>query len=146
MSPPASHAGGCLCGAVRYVLAGAPTSTNICYCTQCQRQTGAPVPSFASCRSEQLTVLQGDVATYRASERARRQFCATCGSTLFWRANAEDCVDIFLGSFDEPNRLPSPQYAIWAEHRPAWVPELADVPTFPRDRGEGAPMARHGNG
>jgi hypothetical protein len=124
------HAGGCLCGAVRYMMTGQPTSTNICYCTQCQRQTGAPMPAFASCRDTQLQVVGGEPASYRSSERALRQFCATCGSTLFWREDGSAEVDIFLGTFDEPSRLPPPQYAIWAAHRVAWLPDLDGVPTF----------------
>jgi hypothetical protein len=47
------HIGGCLCGAIRYAMAGPPTSSNICYCTQCQRQTGAPVPAFVSVETHQ---------------------------------------------------------------------------------------------
>jgi hypothetical protein len=33
--------GGCLCGAVRYVLKGEPRATAICHCTHCQRQSGS---------------------------------------------------------------------------------------------------------
>ena len=41
------HAGGCLCGAIRYRLVGTPTSTNICYCTQCQKQLKQAVKRYA---------------------------------------------------------------------------------------------------
>jgi hypothetical protein len=124
------HTGGCLCGAIRYLMVGAPTSTNICYCTQCQKQSGAPMPAFATCRAEQLELIEGSPATYRSSERAVRQFCAACGSTLFWREDEGGDVDVFLGTFDAPGRLPVPGYAIWTAHRLAWVPELAGVPGF----------------
>jgi len=124
------HAGGCLCGAIRYRMLGAPTSTNICYCTQCQKQSGAPMPAFASCRTEQLELVAGTPASYRSSERAVRQFCAACGSTLFWREDDGREVDVFLGTFDEPSRLPAPTHAIWAAHRVGWVPDLAGVPAF----------------
>jgi len=33
--------GGCLCGAVRYVLKGEPQATVLCHCTHCQRQSGS---------------------------------------------------------------------------------------------------------
>jgi hypothetical protein len=33
--------GGCLCGAVRYVLKGEPRSIALCHCTHCQRQSGS---------------------------------------------------------------------------------------------------------
>jgi hypothetical protein len=123
-----THSGGCLCGAIRYTMTGAPTSTNLCYCTQCQRQTGAVMPAFVSCQSEQLTVTTGEPASYRSSERATREFCARCGSSLFWRETGAEGVDVFLGTFDEPSRLPPPEYAIWATHRVAWLPDLEGVP------------------
>lgn len=130
------YAGGCLCGAVRYTMAGLPTSTNICYCTQCQRQSGAAMPAFATCRDEQLKLEQGQaaLASYRSSERAVRQFCSLCGSTLFWRQAVETEVDIFLGTFDEPSRLPPPQYAIWAAHRVSWLPDLDGITAYPARR------------
>jgi hypothetical protein len=130
------YAGGCLCGAVRYTMAALPTSTNICYCRQCQRQSGAPMPAFASCLAEQLTIDSGqaELASYRSSERAVRQFCALCGSTLFWREDGGVDVDIFLGTFDEPSRLPPPQYAIWAAHRISWLTDLQGIPTYPARR------------
>jgi hypothetical protein len=124
------HPGGCLCGAVRFRMTGAPTSTNICYCTQCQRQSGAPMPAFASCRSEQLSLDSGEPTSFRSSERAVRQFCGNCGSTLFWREAGNDEVDIFLGTFDDPSRLPAPRYAIWAAHRVAWLPEIEGAPSY----------------
>jgi hypothetical protein len=124
------HLGGCLCGAVRYAMAGAPMHTSICYCTQCQRETGAPMPAFACCRIEQLTIISGSTVSYRSSERASREFCATCGSNLFWREDGAGDVDVFLGTFDEPSRLPRPKYAIWAAHRVPWLPDLDGVPTF----------------
>ena len=124
------HSGGCLCGAIRYRMLGEPTSTNICYCTQCQKQSGAPMPAFASCRAEQLELLAGSPASYRSSERAVRHFCPVCGSTLFWREDDGDEVDVFLGTFDQPGRLPAPGYAIWAEHRVPWLPELPGVRAF----------------
>jgi len=33
--------GGCLCGAVRYVLRGDLQAVAICHCTHCQRQSGS---------------------------------------------------------------------------------------------------------
>lgn len=88
------------------------------------------MPAFASCRAEQLQLVAGSPASYRSSERAVRQFCATCGSTLFWREDDGSEVDVFLGTFDEPSRLPMPAYAIWAAHRVAWLSDISGVQTF----------------
>ncbi|HEU4404993.1 MAG TPA: GFA family protein [Polyangiaceae bacterium] len=130
MSDDERHLGGCLCGAIRYELAGAPSSASICYCTQCQRQTGSPVPAFASYAVERVTLTAGEPSTYRSSPRAERQFCATCGSSLFWREDGSGEIDVFAGTLDDPRRLPKPGYALWAVHRAPWVPEFEGIPSY----------------
>jgi len=37
---------------------------------------------------------------YRASDHARRGFCAECGSTLFWQSDGADRIAIAAGSLD----------------------------------------------
>ena len=124
------HGGGCLCGAIRFVMTGKPMKTSICYCSQCQRQSGSPMPAFATCRAEQLTITTGEPVSYRSSERATRYFCSRCGSSLFWIEDDSDARDIYLGTFDKPSELPVPRYAIWAAHRVAWIPDLAWIPSY----------------
>ena len=36
-----THTGGCLCGAVRYTVTGAPVRAVACHCKFCQRRTGS---------------------------------------------------------------------------------------------------------
>ena len=36
-----THSGGCLCGAVRYTVTGAPVRAVACHCKFCQRRTGS---------------------------------------------------------------------------------------------------------
>jgi len=38
--------GGCLCGAVRYRMVGAPLSSAICHCASCRRASGAPTVAW----------------------------------------------------------------------------------------------------
>lgn len=130
MSDEERHLGGCLCGAVRYELAGAPLHASICYCTQCQRQTGSPVPAFVTYTPERLTITSGSPSTYRSSPGAQRLFCATCGSCLFWREEGANEVDVFAGTLDNPRGLPTPSYALWALHRAPWVPEFEGIPSY----------------
>jgi len=125
--------GGCLCGAVRYRAAGEPLRTSICHCTQCRRQTGSAVPSFAVFPRGAVTIEKGEPAGYRASPRALRQFCRDCGSPLFWNEDGGAALDIFLGSFDEPAALPAPVRQIWAAHRVPWVTAIGTIPAHPAD-------------
>ena len=95
-----THKGSCLCGAVRFTVTGPLRGVIYCHCTQCRKQTGH---FFAATNvlTEHLTVTGGDSVTwYAASPDARRCFCATCGSTLFWKAHNYPYTSILAGAFD----------------------------------------------
>jgi len=130
MAAMREHTGGCLCGAIRFRARGEPTKTNICYCTQCRRQTGSPMASFVTFSVTGFELLSGSVLSYRASDFATRQFCGRCGSALFWRRDGSEELDIFLGSLDRPDEMPMPQKQIWTQHRIAWVPAQPEIPPF----------------
>ena len=90
--------GSCLCGAVRYTIDAAFNGANACHCSQCRRQSGhywayGTVPKAA------LTLTAADgLRWYRASDRARRGFCGTCGAFLFWDPLEKSTISIGLGT------------------------------------------------
>jgi hypothetical protein len=129
----AVHQGGCLCGAVRYKTTGAPNDTNVCYCTQCQRQSGSPLPAFANFNLDQFELLRGELGSYRASDTASRQFCPSCGSWLFWVRDGGTRISITLGSFDDPSDFPTPDYEIWTDHRIKWLGNIPGADSYPGD-------------
>jgi hypothetical protein len=131
MNEATQREGGCLCGAIRFRAAGDPVRTSICYCTQCRRQTGSAMPSFAVFPVECVEVMRGTPASYAASEQAEREFCRSCGSHLFWRGRNDVHLDVHLGAFDAPESLPAPLRQIWTRHRLPWVTQVAAVPAFP---------------
>jgi len=97
--------GGCHCGAVTYSVTGPVREVIYCHCIQCRRQSGHFFAATA-CDDDQLSVARGENLTwYEASENARRGFCQTCGSLLFWKANGSDRTSIMAGSFDKPSGL-----------------------------------------
>jgi hypothetical protein len=50
-----------------------------------------------------LTVQGADKVTwFRSSEKVRRGFCSTCGSSLFWDPIEKDWIGIGMGAFDLP--------------------------------------------
>jgi hypothetical protein len=129
----AFHQGGCLCGGVRYKTTGTPNDTNVCYCTQCQRQSGSPLPAFANFNLDQFELLRGELGSYRASDTASRQFCPSCGSWLFWVRDGGTRVSITLGSFDDPSDFPTPDYEIWTDHRIKWLGNIPGADSYPGD-------------
>jgi hypothetical protein len=129
----ASPTGGCLCGAVRYRLLGAPSEALYCHCRMCQRAHGAPVVAWLSVRIAAFAVTKGEPAAYRSSAEAFRHFCANCGTPLTWRAADDPSdVDVSIASLDDPAAV-VPQLHLWTESRLPWL-ELADhLPRYLRN-------------
>ncbi len=94
--------GSCLCGAVSFAVSAPLGPIVACHCGQCRRTSGHHVTATAAPR--EAVHIEGHVAWYRSSETARRGFCATCGSNLFWDDNSDE-LSIMAGSLDQPTGL-----------------------------------------
>ena len=106
--------GRCLCGAVRFTIDGAMSDLSACHCSQCRRQSGHyPVAALAA--KTDLTFQAGaTLRWYRSSDVARRGFCGTCGSFLFWDDGGPDW-SINVGSLDQPTGLSLASHIFVAE-------------------------------
>ena len=96
------HTGGCLCGAVRYEIDGPIGDSVACHCSQCRKSSGhywsssqAPTPALRLLRDDGLS-------WYRSSATAKRGFCTTCGSSLFWELDGEGMISVASGTLDAP--------------------------------------------
>jgi hypothetical protein len=99
------HTGSCLCGAVRFRTSGPLRDVVACHCSQCRKQTGLYYAA-TSVATADLSVEGGDhVSWYAASPTARRGFCRTCGSALFWVSDDADQISIMAGLFDTPTEM-----------------------------------------
>ena len=96
------HRGSCLCGALRFEVKGALPPPDACHCSQCRKQSSHFFVSTDVPRAA-LTIQGADNLTwFRSSEKARRGFCSTCGSSLFWDPIGKDWTGIAMGAFDQP--------------------------------------------
>jgi hypothetical protein len=99
------NTGGCLCGAVRYEVRGKLRGVVYCHCSQCRRQTGHCVAA-TEVDDDCLSVAGAErVRWFEASPTARRGFCGTCGSVLFWKGLKSPTTAIMAGGFDLPSGL-----------------------------------------
>mgnify|MGYP001816740329 CR=1 FL=1 len=89
--------GSCLCGAVRYRVTGPMRPVIACHCTQCRKASGHHVAATSARRG--TVEISGELRWYQSSEKARRGFCPTCGSNLFWDGPGEN-LSIFAGTLD----------------------------------------------
>lgn len=128
--------GGCLCGAVRYRLDAEPFGAGYCHCSMCRKSSGAPVIAAASVPRSAMTLLKGEQALrrYRSSDKVHRLFCGDCGGQLFFDVIDEpDSIDFWLGSLDEPDRVP-PTFHIYDADRVAWLDIADNLPRHPASR------------
>ena len=94
--------GSCLCGQVRYTVRGDLRPVVACHCVQCRKTSGHHVAA-TSCARDDIEIA-GDVTWYVSSDTARRGFCSTCGSNLFWDGVGQN-LSIFAGTLDGPTGL-----------------------------------------
>lgn len=84
----ASQTGGCLCGAVRFELAEAPTEYGACHCTMCRKFSGGIELGLHVPPGGVTWTGEENIGRYQSSEWAERGFCKICGSSLFWHLTA----------------------------------------------------------
>lgn len=97
------HRGSCLCGAVRLVVEGDLPQPTACHCVACRKHSGHYEASIDVPRSRVQIEGEDAVRWYRSSEKVRRGFCGTCGSSLFWDPIYRDWTGIAMGVFDGPS-------------------------------------------
>ncbi len=98
------HKGSCLCGAVRFEVQGPLPEASACHCTKCRKHSGHFFASTDVPRSAVTIRGEDNVRWYQSSDKARRGFCSTCGSSLFWDPLARDWIGIAMGAFDGPTK------------------------------------------
>ena len=124
--------GGCLCGKVRFTTTGPLREVIFCHCSQCRRQSGlyfAATSVSADCLALEGA---GNITWFAASGFAKRGFCGTCGSILFWKPNDEPRYAILAGAFDHPECL-HPGHHICTDGRPEFYQINDGLPQYPGD-------------
>lgn len=129
---PKQAIGGCLCGAVRYRVDGAPMSTIYCHCESCRKHTGAPVVALAGYRRDQVSYTRGQPKVYKSSPGVGRAFCGDCGTPLTWEGDdAEEgpLVEFLMSTMDDPEAF-APQCHIHHQERLAWFDTSDTLPRY----------------
>lgn len=103
----ADHPSGrCLCGAVHYVVTGPLRPVINCHCDRCRRFTGHHMAATATAAAD-VTIIDADqVLAWFSVPGAAYGFCRSCGSSLFWRAQATPRqLSICAGTLTTPTQL-----------------------------------------
>jgi hypothetical protein len=116
--------GGCLCGAVRFVISEPLGEAGYCHCTRCRRRTGTAASVQARVAPGSLRIAAGTerVRAYRPPGGFEKLFCALCGSSLFSRnPDRHDEMSVRLGALDEDPGV-RPAYRQFVADAAHWEP------------------------
>lgn len=125
-----TYEGGCLCGQVRFQVTAQPLDTGYCHCRMCQRNSGAPAVAWVIFPAKSFRWTAGTPANYQSSPRARRSFCANCGSYMVFIT--EECpmeVSVNTASLDDPDSCP-PRMHIFTGSRIPWFRTDDNLPRY----------------
>lgn len=124
--------GSCLCGHVSYEVEGDLRPVIACHCVQCRKTSGHHVAATSAAR-DKITI-SGKVTWFASSDTARRGFCGTCGSNLFWDGPGEN-MSIFAGTLDgDPGIFLAGH--IYCSDKGGYYDILDDVPMAEQDDGK----------
>ena len=119
------HAGGCLCGAVRYAIAAPIAALRACHCTHCQKNTGTGMSVNAVVAGADFAVTQGKPKRFTTKADSGRTlfryFCGDCGSPLYAHREASpERVVVKAGTLDDSSALKVTAH-IWTKSARPWT-------------------------
>jgi hypothetical protein len=124
----ARYTGRCLCGGVRYAIAGDIGPAVFCHCSQCRRASGSAFAANASIRTADFSCTQGQdlIREFESSPGKLRAFCSACGSPLFARHPASpEVMRLRLGTLDQADDIEVRGH-IWTGSGAGWY-HIADA-------------------
>jgi hypothetical protein len=128
--------GSCLCGGVRFEIAGAVGRVSHCHCSMCRKAHGAAFATYGRVQMSDFAWKAGAdlVAGYRSSPHVVRTFCRRCGSNLQWLDDrVPQRCDTALGVLDD-DPLVRPAVHIFVADKAPWF-EISDA--LPQHDGDG---------
>lgn len=119
-------AGACFCGGVRFEIELPSKFVAHCHCSECRRASGAPMVTWLGTWEPKLRLVQGGdlLKSYSDSPEATREFCAHCGTQLFFRCERwPGEVHVTRASIPgEVDRLPQ-VHVFYSDHASWYDPE-----------------------
>lgn len=126
------YTGGCLCGAVRFEIAGPIHNIVYCHCSRCRKAQGSAFAANGIVRARDFRLVAGEdrLTGYESSPGQTKYFCGTCGSPILSRSQARPGqVRVRLGSIDS-DIAERPMAHIFATSKANWEDICGDLPQY----------------
>jgi hypothetical protein len=121
------YQGSCLCGTVRYEIAGDLGPVSLCHCSRCRKANGSAFLAAAQVVPSEFKIVAGALSLkdYESSPGVQRIFCGNCGSPIMSRRpGPPEVIRIRIGTLDTYLKT-KPQSHIFYADRAEWY-ELED--------------------
>lgn len=122
--------GGCLCGAVRYVISKPLTDARSCHCSRCRKAFSGAGSAYAKVEAGSFSWVRGADLLVRHStgKNYGLAFCGRCGSTLVG-LYCDAVHGVALGSVDGDPGVQIEQH-LFVGSRAPWDHIGGDAPQF----------------
>jgi hypothetical protein len=131
----------CVCGGLSLTVRAPAQLVAVCHCLACQRRTGTSFSVNAFYAAETVEVSGTASQFVRVADSGRKvrmHFCPTCGSTVYWKPDADsEIVGVAVGALGNPN-FPAPSLSVFEQSRHRWVTLAEEVERYPQ-----GPMPDH---
>ena len=138
---PLPQRGGCVCGAVRFVLRDDPVTVYACHCTDCQTESGSTgliavvvhsaAVEYSGLEPEDCSVTLPD-GRVKGGPR-----CPRCRTGIGGGSRGEGLMMLEAGTFDDTSWV-EPAGHIWARSAQPWVAIPEGALRYDTHPGEGA--------
>lgn len=126
------HRGSCLCGAVRYEIAGEIGPISLCHCSRCRKANGSAFLAAAQVNPSEFRMVSGaeSLGDFESSPGVHRIFCRNCGSPIISRRpGPPEIIRVRVGTLDSYLKI-KPQSHIFFADRAEWYEFEDDVAKY----------------
>lgn len=124
--------GQCYCGKVKYEFEGPVKFVAHDHCSICRQTSGAAFVTWVGVSEAQFRLAAGreHLTSFWSTPDAERQFCATCGSHLFFRsARWPGEVHLTLSTVVHDHGLHPMAHVFYSDKAP-WIEVRDDLPRY----------------
>lgn len=114
---------------MRFEVDAVRKTVTVCHCSQCRRTSGHLWASTHAPFNSVKFVNDSGLQWYASSATAKRGFCKTCGSSLFYRMNDEDGIGIAAGCLEDAGDLTIGKH-IFVADKGGYYAAPDDAPVF----------------
>lgn len=130
--------GSCLCGGIRFEVAGVVGPFELCHCSRCRKASGSAFMAAVGVRTDGFRYIAGRELVQRFELPIRdeppaysRVFCSRCGCVVPEPEPTGDVFEVAAGLLDDDPQL-RPERHILIEHKAPWTEIRDGLPELDR--------------